>query len=75
MGQVLHGCAKTIEVMRWAIQKNQENLKILERRYDINPKIVRKWKKFQYVSDSRMDPKEARSTVLNFEEEGVCADL
>ena len=72
MGQVLHGCAKTTEAVRRAIQNSQESLKILSKRYGINPKTVAKWRKRQTVQDSAMGPKEARSTVLRLEEEAIC---
>lgn len=72
MGQILHGCAKTTEVVRRAIQNSQESLKVLAVRYGLNPKTVSKWRKRQYVSDSPMGPKEARSTVLSLEEEAIC---
>ncbi len=72
MGQILHGCAKTTEAVRRAIQKSQESLKTLALKYGINPKTVSKWRKRQYVSDSPMGPKEPRSTVLSLEEEAVC---
>jgi len=72
MGQILHGCAKTTEAVRRAIQNSQESLKSLAGRYGINPKTVSKWRKRLYVSDSPMGPKEARSTVLSLEEEALC---
>jgi hypothetical protein len=72
MGQVLHGCAKTTEAVRHAIQNSQESLKVLSKRYTINPKTVAKWKKRQTVQDTAMGPKEAKSTVLNLEEEAAC---
>ncbi len=43
MGQILHGCAKTTEAIRFAIQNSQESLKTLARKYSINPKTVAKW--------------------------------
>jgi transposase InsO family protein len=72
MGQILHGCAKTTEAVRRAIQNSQESLKTLAGKYGINPKTVSKWRKRQYISDSPMGPKEARSTVLSLEEEALC---
>ncbi|WP_410520722.1 hypothetical protein [Candidatus Tisiphia endosymbiont of Dioctria rufipes] len=32
MGQILHGCAKTTEAIRFAIQNSQESLKTLARK-------------------------------------------
>lgn len=72
MGQILHSCAKTTEAVRFAIKNSQESLKVLAQKYSINPKTVAKWKKRQLLSDARMGPKDARSTVLTVEEEAVC---
>ena len=43
MGQVLHGSATTTEAVRRAIQDSQESLRVLTRRYGINPKTVANW--------------------------------
>jgi transposase InsO family protein len=71
MGQVLHGSATTTEAVRRAIQNSQESLRVLAKRYGINPKTVQKWKKRGSVEDLKTGPKEPRSTVLNREEEAV----
>ena len=71
MGQILHGCAKTTEATRRAIQNSQESLRVLAKRYGVNPKTVMKWKKRDYVSDSPMGPKQPKSTVLSSEEEAM----
>jgi len=72
MGQVLHGCARTTEAVRRAIQHSQESLNKLAARHGINPKTVAKWRKRQTVQDAPMGPKEVRSTVLTKEEEAAC---
>ena len=72
MGQVLHGCAKTTETVRLAIQNSQESLRVLSQRYGINPKTVAKWKKRQTVQDAPMGPKNSHSTTLTLEEEAIC---
>lgn len=71
MGQVLHGCARTTEVVRRAIQNSKESLDKLASHYSINPKTVAKWKKRSHVCDMAMGPKEQRSTVLTQEEEAI----
>lgn len=71
MGQILHGCARTTEAVRRAIQDSQESLKVLAQRYGINPKTVAKWKKRSSVSDQPTGPKTPQSTVLTIEEEAV----
>jgi len=42
MGQVLHGCARTTEAVRRAIQHSQTSLNALAAQYGINPKTVAK---------------------------------
>ena len=44
MGQMLHGSATTTEAVRRAIQRSQESLRALVKRYGINQKTVAKWK-------------------------------
>ena len=78
MGQVLHGCARTTEAVRRAIQDSQASLNVLAARYGINPKTIAQWRQRQNVQDSPMGPKLVRSSVLT-PEEGVfgnaCASL
>ena len=49
MGQILHGCAKTTHAVRAAIQRSQATIKELSEQYDLNPKTVMKWKKWDFV--------------------------
>ena len=71
MGQVLHGSATTTEAVRRAIQHSQESLRVLAKRFGINPKTVAKWKGRGSVSDRPTGPKEAKSTVLSIEDEAI----
>ena len=71
MGQILHGSARTTEAVRRAIHDSQESLKVLARRYGINPKTVAKWKKRTAVGDLPTGPKDAHSTVLSIEDEAI----
>jgi len=71
MGQILHGCARTTEATRRAIQNSQESLRVLAGRYGINPKTVAKWRKRETTSDFAMGPKLPKSTVLTVEEEAI----
>src|SRR5258706_12073503 len=71
MSQVLHGCTTTTTAIRRAIQHSQESLRILARRYGINQKTVAKWKKRASFVDLPTGPKDAKSTVLSIEDEGV----
>ncbi len=71
MGQVLHGSATTTEAIRRAIQRSEESVRALARRHGISPTTVQKWRKRQTTADSRMGPKEARSTILSPEQEAI----
>lgn len=62
MGQILHGSARTTEVVRRAIQNNQESLKALAVRHGINEKTVAKWRGRDFVHDVPMGPKKSAST-------------
>ena len=67
----LHGCATTTEAVGRAIQKSQESLRALAKRYGINQKTVAKWKQRETVADLPTGPKEAKSTVLSIDEEAI----
>lgn len=71
MGQVLHGCARTTEAIRRAIQHSQESLRALARRHGINPKTAAKWRARADVADRRTGPAEPRSTTLSADEEAI----
>ena len=72
MGQILHGSARTTAQIRKAIQDSQDTNKALATRYNLNPKTVMKWRKRDFVQDTKMGPKHCRSTVLSAEEEAAC---
>ncbi|WP_458098487.1 IS481 family transposase [Roseomonas sp. WA12] len=71
MGQVLHGCARTTEAVRRAIQLQQESVRTLARRFGVSPTTVQKWRKRATTADAAMGPKEPRSTVLIPEQEAI----
>lgn len=71
MGQVLHGSARTTEAVRRAIQRRQESVRALARRFGVSPTMVQKWRRRETTADARMGPKEPRSTVLSPEEEAI----
>lgn len=69
MGQILHKRAKTTYATRAEIQKSQESISQLAKKYSINPKTVIKWKHRAQVEDAAMGRKNPRSTVLSILEE------
>jgi transposase-like protein len=75
MGQVLHGCARTTQAVRRAIQDSQASIGALAVRYNLNAKTVAKWKKRDFVTDVPMGPKTISSTVLSKEEEAICVSF
>ena len=56
MGQVLHGSATTTEAVRRAIQRSQESLRALAKRFGINQKTVAKWRNRNSVADEIHTP-------------------
>ena len=73
MGQILHGSAKTTEAVRRAIQQSQESLRVLAKRYPINPKSVAERKRRNSVADLPTGPRQPHSTVPSSEEEAIIA--
>ena len=71
MGQVLHGSARTTEAVRRAIQLRQESVRVAARRYGVSPTTIQKWRGRLTTGDSRMGPKEPRSSVLSPEDEAI----
>lgn len=71
MGRVLHGSATTTEAVRRDIQSSEENVRVLAKRHGINQKTVAKWKKRDSVADLPTGPEDAKSTVLNLDEEAM----
>ena len=71
MGQVLHGSATTTEAILRTIQHSQESLRVLARRYGINPKTVAKWRRRSSVTDRPTGPRDPKSTVLSIEQEAI----
>lgn len=71
MGQVLHGCATTTQVLRRSIQQSQRSLSALAREHNINRKTVAKWRARTSAEDAAMGPKARHSSVLSPEEEAV----
>lgn len=55
MAQVLR--ATTSHAIREDIQRSTASVATLSRRYNINPKTVRKWRSRASVEDERMGPK------------------
>jgi transposase InsO family protein len=71
MGQVLHGCARTTEAVRRAIQHSQASLRDLARRYGVDPKTIAKWRKRSSVADLPTGPREVHSSTLSAEQEAI----
>jgi len=71
MGQVLHGSARTTAAVRRALQRSEESVRALAKRYGISPTTVQKWRKRTSVADLPMGPSEPKSTVLSLEQEAM----
>ena len=62
-------CAAIAE--RGAIQRSEESVRALARRYSISPTTLQKWRKREVVTDRPMGPAEPHSSVLSIEQEAV----
>ena len=62
-------CAAIAE--KGALQRSEERLRALARRYSISPTTVQKWRKREVVTDRPMGPTEPHSSVLSIEQEAV----
>jgi hypothetical protein len=71
MAQLLHGSATTTARLRTLFQTCTEPATVLARRYGVNPKTVRKWRRRDSVEDRPMGPRERRSTTLTELEEAA----
>ena len=71
MAQLLHGSATTTARLRTLFQTSAEPATVLARRYGVNPKTVRKWRRRGSVEDRPMGPRERRSTTLTELEEAA----
>jgi transposase len=71
MGQVLHGSATTTEAVRRALQRSEESVRALAKRYGISPTTVQKWRKRETTADRPMGPAEPHSTTLSLEQEAM----
>ncbi|TBU74003.1 hypothetical protein [Pseudomonas daroniae] len=64
MAQVLHKRATTTHAIRAEIQRSQDSITVLSRRYNLNPKTVRKWRNRVTVEDAPMGPSNPHSTSM-----------
>ncbi|GAB3372521.1 IS481 family transposase [Azotobacter armeniacus] len=64
MAQVLHQRATTTHAIRAELQRSQDSIATLSKRYNLNPKTVRKWRNRDTVEDAPMGPSAPRSTSL-----------
>jgi transposase-like protein len=71
MGQVLHGCARTTEAVRRAIQHSEASLRELARRHGVDPKATAKWRRRTSVADLPTGPREAHSSTLSTQQEAI----
>ena len=71
----MHGCARTAEAARRAIQHSQKSLRALAEQDGINPETVAKWQKRSFASAAPVGPKQVRATVLTTAEEAAIVAL
>lgn len=71
MAQLLHGSATTTARLKAIFQNSAEPTTVLARRYGVDPKTVRKWRRRTSVEDQPMGPHERRSATLSALEEAA----
>jgi hypothetical protein len=54
LDQIRHGCARTTEAVRRAIQDSQASVRVPAARYGVGPTTGQKWKKRRSVADMPM---------------------
>lgn len=64
MAQILHKRATTTHAIRAEIQRSQDSIATLSRRYNLNPKTVRKWRNRETIEDAPMGPSRPHSTSM-----------
>ena len=70
MSNKIHGRARTTPEIRREIQKSNESIAVLAKRYNINPKTVIKWKNRTSVQDKKSGPP-SKSKVLTEQQEAA----
>lgn len=71
MEPVIRNRARTTAAVRRAIQDSNESLRVLARRYGINPKTAAKWRKRQDSQDLPSGPRPGRHRGITAEEEEI----
>ena len=73
MGQILHKCAKTTQLIRAEIQRSKATIKELSQQYHLNSKTILKWKHRTAVEDRPMGPRNLRTVLSEKEQLMICA--
>ncbi|MDZ7888252.1 MAG: IS481 family transposase [Pseudomonas sp.] len=71
MAQILHKRATTTHAVRAEIQRSQDSIATLSKRFNLNPKTVLKWRHRDTVEDAPMGPSNPRSTSMTPLQEAV----
>jgi transposase InsO family protein len=64
MAQILHKRATTTHAIRAEIQRSQDSIATLSKRFNLNPKTVLKWRHRDTVEDAPMGPSKPRSISM-----------
>ena len=65
MGQILHRNAKTTLRTRKEIQKSEESIRKLAKKYNVTTSTVIKWKEREFVEDKKTGPQKGYGSVLS----------
>jgi hypothetical protein len=71
MGSILHANAKTTPRIRQEIQNSTASITLLAKHYNLNHKMVIRWKNADSVSDKKSGPKIRKSVLTSLEQQAI----
>ncbi len=72
MGQILHKCARTTEIIRAEIQNSKEGVSKLARKFGVSRDTIYKWKSRNAINDNKSGTKSPKSSLSQLEQQIIC---
>ena len=72
MGQILHKCARTTEIIRDEIQKSEESITFLAKKYGVSRPTIYKWKSADNLNDKPSIRHKLPTVLTELEEQIIC---
>jgi transposase-like protein len=73
MGQILHKCARTTEIIRDEIQKSEESITFLAKKYGVSRPTIYKWKSADNIKDKPSIRHKLPTVLTELEEQIICS--